>query len=283
MQEIPEENIVGSKTLTRRTTTGTPRDVLSPLGWLFSWAATPVFVSCFFSILVLFHPFIALASRISSGAFRWVFNLMNRALLLNLRIAAGMKFEVEGSINDLPSSVPIIVISNHQSMFDIPMLIVALRRYHPVFVSKRELAKGIPSISLSLREMGAAIIDRGDPAQAISAIEELGVRTAMRPAAVCIFPEGTRARDGRMKPFKFGGCMALQRTMPQAVVLPIALSGSWELLRWNLRPIPFGTRVKMKILPPLATTADGALEEAEAQIREWVAAEQATLAARNLS
>jgi 1-acyl-sn-glycerol-3-phosphate acyltransferase len=61
----------------------------------------------------------------------------------------------------VPKNVPIIFVSNHQSMYDIINDLV-LRRFHCKFVSKKELGQGIPSISFNLRHGGSALIDRKD-------------------------------------------------------------------------------------------------------------------------
>src|SRR3569623_2485 len=77
---------------------------------------------------------------------------------------------------NLPVGRPMIFVANHQSLFDIPVMIWYLRKYHAKFISKIELAKGIPSISYNLRHGGAANIDRKDPRQSITEIAKLGTR-----------------------------------------------------------------------------------------------------------
>ena len=70
--------------------------------------------------------------------------------------------------------MPLIIVSNHQSMNDIPPIIWYMRKYHPKFVSKIELGKGIPSVSYNLRHGGSALIDRKDSKQALVAIARFG-------------------------------------------------------------------------------------------------------------
>ena len=65
----------------------------------------------------------------------------------------------------LASGRPALLLSNHQSMFDIPILGAVLSSHYLKFVSKRELARRwIPSISYNLRRGGNALIDRSDRA-----------------------------------------------------------------------------------------------------------------------
>jgi 1-acyl-sn-glycerol-3-phosphate acyltransferase len=75
--------------------------------------------------------------------------------------------------NLIPKNVPIIFVSNHQSLYDIIGIIWYLRRFHAKFVSKKELGSGIPSVSYNLRHGGSVLIDRKDPKQAIPLIKGL--------------------------------------------------------------------------------------------------------------
>ncbi len=127
---------------------------------------------------------------------------------------------------ELPSNRPIIFIGNHQSTFDIPAIYWFLRKYKPVFVSKIELAKGIPSISYNLHKSNAALIDRKDGKQAVSEILKLSRFIQENNFSAVIFPEGTRSRSGIMKPFAGGGISALLKKAPDALVVPLAIQGN---------------------------------------------------------
>ncbi len=92
---------------------------------------------------------------------------------------------------------------------------------------------------------------RKDAGQAIPAIRQLSADIERRKIAACIFPEGTRARDGQLKKFKASGVMALLENAPSALVVPVAISGSWRLVMHSLLPIPFGTHVYFDVLAPI--------------------------------
>lgn len=223
------------------------------------WILTPPFLITFVGILIFFQlPLMLLYYLAGRHAFQRCLEAMNRCILLALRIV-GTSYEIVGREN-IPVGPPIIIVSNHQSMYDIPLLIIHLRRLQPRFIAKRELGRWIPSISFALRKMGSVLIDRGDARQAFLAIEEFGSAVATRGESASIFPEGTRARNGEMKTFKPGGLQTLLRTMPNAIVLPVLIDGAWELLRYQFRPVPFGTRVRFEILPPIER---GALTDSE--------------------
>jgi len=129
----------------------------------------------------------------------------------------------------LPTDRPIIFVANHQSTFDIPAIIWFLRKHQPIFVSKIELAKGIPSISYNLRKSGAALIDRKDGKQAVTEILKLSRLIQENNYSAVIFPEGTRSNTHEMRPFAVGGISALLKKAPNALVVPVAIEGTREL------------------------------------------------------
>lgn len=154
----------------------------------------------------------------------------------------------------LPDDRPIIFVANHQSMFDIPGLIWFLRKYYPLFVSKIELAKGIPGISYNLRIGGAALIDRKDGKRAVIEIAKLGQRIHDAKGSAAIFPEGTRSSSGVMRPFAGGGLMALLRKAPDALVVPVAIEGTGKFNPKGLFPLTSFTRMSWTVLPGIEPT-----------------------------
>jgi 1-acyl-sn-glycerol-3-phosphate acyltransferase len=244
-----------------------------------SWVTTVPFLAAFALLLVLFDPLQRLARLFGRRPQELVLGALQIALVSSLRLA-GTRFAVERSARVEPRQ-PYLVLSNHQSMFDIPLLIVQLFWSFPKFVSKRELARGLPSVSYNLRVGGNALIDRNDREQALGEIRALGRRARERRVSAVIFPEGTRARDGRLGPFKLAGAQELLEAAPDLPVLPVAIDGSWKLLRHGLRPVPFGTRVRLALGDPLprepGQSPGQLIERAEAVIRatleRWRAAD----------
>src|SRR5262249_43367018 len=121
----------------------------------------------------------------------------------------------------------------------------------PKYVSKRSLAKWIPSISYNLRRGGHALIDRGDPEQAVGAIEALAAQVLARRVSAMIFPQGTRRRRGEMGKFRPRGTLALLAAAPEVEVVPVCIDQSWRILQNNLLPAPFGVRVHVWIGDPI--------------------------------
>ena len=171
----------------------------------------------------------------------------------------------------LPDNRPIIFVANHQSMFDIPGLIWFLRKYYPLFVSKIELAKGIPSLSYNLRVGGAALINRKDGKQAVVEIAKLGKRIHDTKGSAAIFPEGTRSSSGVMRPFAAGGLMALLKKAPDALVVPVAIQGTGAFNPKGMFPLTSFTRMSWTVLPgiePAGKTPDEIAKEAQVAILE---------------
>ncbi|RMG44424.1 MAG: 1-acyl-sn-glycerol-3-phosphate acyltransferase [Candidatus Dadabacteria bacterium] len=210
------------------------------------WVVTPFFDLFFILILLVFHPFLVIARLLGYLPHKLLLDCMNFCLIQNFKVAGTF---VSVNIEDYPpKGRPLIIVSNHQSMYDIPVIMWVLRDWHPKFIAKKELGRWLPSISFSLRHMGSVLIDRKDPKQAIPAIEDFGRQIEKNCWAACIFPEGTRARDGQMKKFKSSGIKTLLKTIPSAYITPVVIEGSWEMLRYKLFPIPFGCRFEMHVL-----------------------------------
>lgn len=213
------------------------------------WLLTPLHLLLFAAVLLVFHIAQVLALPFGYEAHKRVVDYLNFFVLASLKVM-GTRFELSCE-HALPKDRPLIVVSNHQSMYDIPMLGWLFRDHHPKFIAKIELGKWLPSISYNLRHGGSVLIDRSDPRSSMRAILNFGKRVEERRYAASIFPEGTRARDGVMKEFIPAGLITLVRAAPSAIIVPVAIDGSWELLRYRMRPVPYGVRVTCKALAPV--------------------------------
>ncbi|HLU51807.1 MAG TPA: lysophospholipid acyltransferase family protein [Flavobacteriaceae bacterium] len=217
------------------------------LNRFFRYPLTVIYYLIFGLLLVVFHgiQWIALnffgykAHKISVD---WLqFFIMRATNVLGTRYS----FK---NLEELPTDAPVIIVSNHQSMYDIPPLIWYLRKIHPKFVSKKELGKGIPSVSYNLRKGGSVLIDRNKPLEATQKLIQFAdyLNTNLRSGV--IFPEGTRSKNGEMKMFKRKGLLTLIENMPTAYILPVRIFNSWKLQRYGMFPMPLGTHVKIKVL-----------------------------------
>jgi 1-acyl-sn-glycerol-3-phosphate acyltransferase len=216
------------------------------LGYIFS----PVFYFFFILSLLIFHPIQWIAFRLFGyKAHKHSVDLLNFFLTYcHIFLGSSTTF-----INkqDLPTDRPIIFVANHQSMYDIPALIWFLRKHHVKFISKIELTKGIPSISFNLKYGGGANINRKDSKQAVSEIIKLGRRMKDNNWSAMIFAEGTRAKDGLVKPFQIGGIATLLKAAPNALVVPVAIENSWKTVQYGPYPLSFGEKIRWTVLSPI--------------------------------
>jgi 1-acyl-sn-glycerol-3-phosphate acyltransferase len=154
---------------------------------------------------------------------------------------------VEG-VERIPRSGAFIVVANHCSNLDPPMLGWATghqvgRIVH--FMAKIEM-RGWPVIGWLATQSGVYFVRRGEGDRAAQRFS-LEALADGRPIAV--FPEGTRSRDGRMRDFKDGAAyLALRSGAP---VLPVGISGSQGMFPGRSR-LPHRTRVTIRIGEPIS-------------------------------
>jgi 1-acyl-sn-glycerol-3-phosphate acyltransferase len=235
------------------------------LGYIF----TPIHYIAFGLLLVIFHPIQWLGLKLGGyKAHKKCVDILN-GFLVSTYYIMGSRVTFTNKQN-LPLDRPMIFMSNHQSMYDIPPLIWFLRKYHAKFISKIELAKGIPSISFNLKYGGGANIDRKDTKQAVGEIIKLAKRMKDNNWSVVIFPEGTRARDGKLKPFAVGGIATIIKKVPEVLIVPVAINNSWRFVRYGKFPLSFGEHMTWTVLPPIEIAnrpVEEVLEEAHNAIQ----------------
>ncbi len=191
-------------------------------------------------------PTVAAAARgrLSSGACddrlrSWAGNLLQR-------VAADL--EVFGLENVDSSLGPYIVVSNHQSHYDIPVLYSALP------LSLRMAAKkeffDIPVWGRALTASGFVAIDRSRPKIAYRELRVAAAKLKEEALSLFVAPEGTRSSDGSVGPFK-RGAFDLARVMKMPI-LPVALSGTFNIHRKGSRRCHSGQQVIVRVLPAVA-------------------------------
>jgi 1-acyl-sn-glycerol-3-phosphate acyltransferase len=217
---------------------------------LLSYILTPIYLLCFGLLLVIFHP-IQMVTRWIWGypVRKKAVDVLNYGLLYSLWIL-GTRITFRG-LEKIPQGRPLIIVANHQTTIDIPAVIVAFRRNHPKFISKIELGKWIPSISYNLRHGGSVLIDRKNPRQSVKDILLLGKHIEANNYSACIFPEGTRTRDGKLKPFMPAGIASLYKTSPSALIVPFAIDGNYELMKHGYFPMTVGVHLKLTVFDPI--------------------------------
>lgn len=205
----------------------------------------------FLFFLSVFHPIQFVCLRVFGyGAHKRSVDVLNFFLLRVLYLLLSCS---EAEFREkIPEGKPLILAANHQSIFDIMLMGWYLRKFHPKYVSKIELGRGIPSVGFNLKHGGSALIDRRDPKQALPALKQMGEYIQQHNRSVVIYPEGTRSRDGQPGTFAQNGVKILCKYAPDALVVPISINNSWKVFRFGGFPLGLGNRLKLTVHEPLA-------------------------------
>lgn len=190
----------------------------------------------FFTIIALLVIFIGglpllllclLIGLFSKKAQRTVTMHIIRVAAKIVMFTAGEKVEVIG-VEKVPTDRAVVFVGNHNSIFDVP----TFYGHMPVptaFIAKKEVRK-IPLLNLWMYCMGCIYIDRSSPRKGLKAIEK-GVERIKGGESVFVFPEGTRSKNGEMRPFK-PGCLRLAEKTG-CPIIPVAMTNTGKLFEGN--------------------------------------------------
>ena len=217
---------------------------------IISYPLSVLYAIVFLFWLLIFHPVQLVCYHLFGyNAHRMSVAVLNFFLLRTSHIL-GTTYNLTGREN-LPENKPLILVCNHQSMHDIIPIIWFLRKVHPKFISKKELGKGIPSVSLNLRIGGSILIDRKDGKQALVEIKKGAEYINNMNRSMVIFPEGTRSKTGVPKEFAANGLKMLYKYAPDAYFVPISINNSWKMNKFGQFPLGLGTKITFQIHKPL--------------------------------
>lgn len=227
---------------------------------------------CFGLTLLVFHPIQWVSLNVFGyNAHKKSVSVLNFFLLRCSNIL-GTRFSFNNPYT-ISTNQPIIIVSNHQSLLDIPPIFWFMRKHHPKFISKIELGKGIPSVSYNLKHGGSVLIDRKKPIESITKIRKFANYIENNNRAAVIFPEGTRSRNGKSKKFQTKGLVTLIEHIPSAIVVPISINNSWKTLRYGKFPMGLGAHIIFTVHQPLKVSehkANKLIEKVEKQITQAI-------------
>lgn len=162
----------------------------------------------------------------------------------------------------VPREGGVMVVSNHQSYLDIPLLSHAIPR-HVSFLARDSLARFAP-LAWLMRTCGAVLVKRGAADRA--ALREMAAHLEQGDVVVT-FPEGTRSPDGAVREFRAGALLAAR--MAKAPLLPCGIRGAIEAMprdAWLPRP----RKIAVRFAPPIDSAREDALEAARAAVLAMV-------------
>lgn len=154
-------------------------------------------------------------------------------------------------VGELDTSGPGIVVANHQSLLDIPTVILMSRPFVPAFIARDRYARpGIPILPLGLRLAGCPVIDPADRHASVAVLRE----AVRRDRTLLIYPEGHRSDDGELQRFRPAGLVAMleERRVPVWLVATDGFSAGRHLVDFvlNAHRIDGCTEVVGRYDPP---------------------------------
>jgi 1-acyl-sn-glycerol-3-phosphate acyltransferase len=209
-------------------------------------------------------PLLILWSMLVGGV-EFMYRTFMRALRVAMRLA-GIRVRVEG-LENIPSGVCVFA-SNHASNLD-PVALVPNIPRRVALLAKKEVFR-IPILSKALRQARLIPVDRADKEAAAESVD-IAVDYLKEGLSFCVFPEGTRSRDGRLLPFKKGTFLMAIRAA--AWVVPVSLAGTQRLMRKGDWTIHRG-EVVVRYGPAIKATeyAEDQRDELRKRVQELVAA-----------
>ena len=162
-------------------------------------------------------------------------NFMYQTFISALRVAlrlAGIRVRVKG-LENVPSGVCVFA-SNHASNLD-PVALVPNIPRRVALLAKKEVFR-VPILAKAIRLAKLVPVDRADKEAAAESVD-IAVGYLKEGLSFCVYPEGTRSRDGRLLPFKKGTFLMAIRA--GAWVVPVSLAGTQRLMRkgdWTIHP-----------------------------------------------
>lgn len=167
------------------------------------------------AVMVLVLVLVSPSSPMIEKTIRW----WSRMWLM----ASGTKLEIGGQENVDPGR-SYVVVANHQSTLDIMVCFLAIPL--PIrYLAKKELFR-IPLLAQAMRAVGIIEVDRAARSAVHNSVNRQAKDLIAHNRSLIIYPEGTRPRDGVLRPFKKGAfTMAIASQLP---VLPLSMHGTYE-------------------------------------------------------
>ncbi len=197
-----------------------------------------VFTSVFGVTAMILSPF-----NPSGRLVHWFARWWARTLLWVGRIPVRLD-----GLDNIPAGKPCVLVSNHASAADIPILFGSLPIQFRI-IAKDSLFH-IPVLGWCMRLAGYISVNRSNPKKAIRSLKK-AARQIREGYPAVVFPEGTRTLTGELQPFKTGAfLLAIESGVP---VVPVGISGSFDILVRGSMKIRPDAQVALRIGPSIDT------------------------------
>ncbi len=201
--------------------------------------------------------------RVLAAWQRW----MARAMIGVICRVGGGKFE---SFPTIPSAPGVLVLMNHQSLLDIPIVVRSFENGYPRIVTRKRYTRGVPVVSKMIKLYDYPVVDPKNPMRRQLDVLRSVARNPRVP--IVVYPEGTRSRDGALLPFRRGAVDTLLRHRQWSVYL---LTSDGTLPCGRLKDMLCGVasvHCRVSVSGPFDTPSDAKeipawLEEMEGRMR----------------
>jgi 1-acyl-sn-glycerol-3-phosphate acyltransferase len=174
---------------------------------------------------LIIAPWARLAPRKRIAIFgRWQHALAH-LVLGGLRRVGGAEIP---ALPRVPANEGTLILMNHQSVLDIPLVVASLESGYPRIVTRKRYLRWIPLISHMVRLYQYPVVrPAANPGETRRMLEDLRNAARNTDVPLVVFPEGTRTRDGEIAPFMTTGLRLILRQRPWTVYMLVA-DGFWE-------------------------------------------------------
>ncbi len=189
-------------------------------------------------------------------------NLYGKLIGRSVQRIMGVVPEIHGH-ERVDSRMPALYVMNHTSTIDM-WIGMWLCPYRGCGTAKKEIVR-VPVFGLAYWASGHLLVDRGNKDRAIASMKKVADLVQAKGLSIWMWPEGTRSRDGVLRPFKKGFVhLALATGLPVVPVVAHNADQYWKGT-WAVTP----GRLQMEVLDPIPTTGWSAatIDEHLAEVR----------------
>ena len=194
------------------------------------------------------------AAEIANRVARWAFRC--------LTVIAGVKLHVEGEEN-IPADRSVVYMANHRSFFDV--ILTGTRLQRPTgYLAKKEIGQ-VPLLGVWMKLIHCGFVDRKDVRQGLKVVLAM-IEDVKKGYSIFIFPEGTRSKGDEKELLPFHDASFKVAVKPGAPVVPVAISGSRQILEAHFPWVRSG-EVTIKYGEPIDTASLSREEQKELSLR----------------